>query len=39
MSDNICTQCNENEAYADLKCWTCLFVVNGLELELTLDWK
>jgi hypothetical protein len=34
----ICTHCNENESIDGFLCWTCLYTLNELDLELTLEW-
>jgi len=34
----LCTHCNENESIDGFLCWTCLYTLNELDLELTLEW-
>ena len=34
----LCLSCNENESIDGFVCWTCLYTLNELELELTLEW-
>ena len=40
MIDNICVDCNENEAIDGFRCFGCgIDFWHSEELELTLDWK
>ena len=34
----LCLNCRENESIDGFVCWTCLYTMNELDLELTLEW-
>lgn len=34
----VCTNCMENESIDGFLCWTCLYTLNELDLELALEW-